>query len=207
MVDGLTLGAALLPDLAASGHCLVMCSGIRATHGIATVKGMDGRLRAALLVYPFGRITSYTLAGRLFGGMLGGFTGLLDIDAVCTSTCALSAFALLLGALVACGPLRDSDFGVGRRVWPKLAPLGRKLPPVISRARAFGFGRVWTDADFVYAVLLTATLQLDALRAAMTRAASGLGAAPARRATTFGAQRVCGMVLLASAALTWPGHG
>ena len=44
----LTLGAALLLGLAASGHCLVMCGGISAALGIATEKGTDGRPRPRL---------------------------------------------------------------------------------------------------------------------------------------------------------------
>jgi sulfite exporter TauE/SafE len=220
MIDGLTLGAALLLGLAASGHCLVMCGGISAALGIATAKGADGRPRASLLVmYQFGRIASYTLAGLLFGGVLGGLIGLLDIESVRRSLRVLSAFALLLGALVAFGRVRDPGFGIGRRLWPKLAPLGRKLLPVTSLPRAFAFGMVWgwMPCGFVYTVLLIATLQLDALRAAATMAAFGLGTAPAMLATAFGAQRfvgfaarpggkrVAGAVLLASAALTLAG--
>ncbi|GAA0724274.1 sulfite exporter TauE/SafE family protein [Dokdonella soli] len=75
----------------------------------------------------------------------------------------------------------------------------------------------WMPCGFVYTVLLIATLQLDALNAAMTMAAFGFGTAPAMLATAFGAQRfvgftarpagkrVAGVVLLASAALTLAG--
>ena len=220
MIDGLTLGAALLLGLAASGHCLVMCGGISAALGIATAKGADGRPRADLLVsYQFGRIASYSLAGLLFGGVLGGLIGLLDIEAVRHSLRALSALALLLGALVAFGRVRDPGFGIGRRLWPRLAPLGRKLLPVTSLPRAFAFGMVWgwMPCGFVYTVLLIASLQLDAGRAAATMAAFGLGTAPAMLATAFGAQRMVGFaarpaakrlagtVLLASAAFTLAG--
>ncbi len=220
MIDGLTLGAALLLGLAASGHCLVMCGGISAALGIATAKGANGRPRPGLLAaYQLGRIASYTLAGLLFGGVLGGLIGLLDVDAVRTGLRMLSACALLLGALVAFGRVRDPGFGIGRRLWPKLAPLGRRLLPVTSLPRAFAFGMVWgwMPCGFVYTVLLIATLQLDAGRAAATMAAFGLGTAPAMLATAFGAQRfagfaarpggkrVAGAVLLASAALTLAG--
>lgn len=220
MNDGLTLFAALLLGLAASGHCLVMCGGISAALGIATAKRADGRPRVRLLAtYQAGRILSYTLAGALSGGLLGGVIALLDIDAVRNGLRVLSACALLLGAFVAFGRVRDPGFGIGRRLWPKLAPLGRRLLPVDTVPRALGFGMVWgwMPCGFVYTVLLIAALQLDAWRAAATMAAFGLGTAPAMLATAFGAQRwfgfaarpggrrLAGAVLVASAALTLAG--
>jgi len=216
----LTLGAALLLGLAASGHCLVMCGGISAALGIATAKDSDGRMRPALLMgYQLGRISSYTLAGLLLAGILGGLIGLLDIESVRRTLRALSALALLLGALVAFGRLRDPGIGIGRKLWPRLAPLGRRLLPVTTFPRAFAFGMVWgwMPCGFVYSVLLIATLQLDPARGAMTMAAFGLGTAPALFVTAFGAQRlkgltalpvtrhVAGSVLLLSAVLTFAG--
>lgn len=220
MTGALTLGAALLLGAAASGHCLVMCGGISAALGVATAKRADGRPQPRLLVaYQFGRVASYALAGLLVGGILGGLIGLLDVEAVRRSLRALSAGALLLGALVAFGRLRDPGFAFGRRLWPRLAPLGRRLLPVTNMPRAVAFGMVWgwMPCGFVYTVLLIAALQLDALRAALTMAAFGLGTAPAMLAVAFGAQRLAGwsarpfgkhlagVVLLASAVLTLAG--
>lgn len=220
MTGALTLGAALLLGLAASGHCFVMCGGISAALGMATAKRADGRPKPWLLVgYQAGRIASYTLAGLVFGGVLGGLVALLDIENVRRSLRALSALALLLGALVAFGRVRDPGFGIGRRLWPRLAPLGRRLLPVSTLPRAFAFGMVWgwMPCGFVYTVLLIATLQLDALHAGATMAAFGIGTAPAMLATAFGAQRfvrfaarpagkrIAGAVLLASAVLTVAG--
>jgi len=216
----LTLGAALLLGLAASGHCLVMCGGISAALGVATAKRADGKPRPALLVcYQVGRMLSYALAGLLLGGSLGGLVDLLDIEAVRRGLRVLSAIALLLAAMVAFGRLRDPGSGLGRHIWPKLAPIGRKLLPVTSLPRALGFGMVWgwMPCGFVYTVLVIATLQLDAVRAAATMLAFGVGTAPALIAAAFGAQtmarfiarpsgkRVAGTVLVASAALTFAG--
>ena len=72
MTDPITLGAALLLGLAASGHCILMCGGITAALGIATAKRADGRPQWRLLAgYQAGRIASYALAGLLVGGTLG----------------------------------------------------------------------------------------------------------------------------------------
>ncbi len=215
-----TWSAALLLGLAASGHCLVMCGGISAALGMATAKRADGRPRRDLLLtYQLGRISSYTLAGLLFGGVFGSLIALLDIEAVRRTLRVVAAATLLLGALVASGWLRDPGFGIGQRVWAHLAPIGRRLLPVSSLPRALAFGMVWgwMPCGFVYTVLLIAALQLDALHAATTMALFGLGTAPAMLAAAFGApriarlgaragnRRIAAAALLISAALTLAG--
>jgi sulfite exporter TauE/SafE len=220
MNDVLTLGAAVLLGLAASGHCLVMCGGISAALGMAAAKNSAGRTRPPLLLgYQLGRISAYSLAGLLLAGTFGGLISLLDIESVRRTLRALSALALLLAALVAFGRLRDPGAGIGRKLWQRLAPLGRRLLPVNTLPRAFTFGMIWgwMPCGFVYSVLLVATLQLDAVRGAMTMAAFGLGTAPTLLITAFGAQRfkgfaalpaarhVAGFVLLLSAVVTFAG--
>lgn len=215
----LTFGAALLLGLAASGHCLVMCGGITAALGIATAKDTNGRPRPELLVaYQLGRVASYSLAGLVFAGVLGSMIALLDIESVRRTLRAVSAAALLLGALVAFGRVRDPGFGPGRHLWRRLAPLGRHLIPVTNLPRAFAFGMVWgwMPCGFVYTVMLIATLQLDALRGALTMAAFGLGTTPALLIAAFSAHRldfasrpvtqhIAGSLLVASAMLTLAG--
>ncbi len=213
----LTIGAALLLGLAASGHCLVMCGGISAALGIATARDANGRPRPRLLVgYQLGRVASYTLAGLLLGGVFGGLLGLLDTDNLRRGLRVLATGALLLGALVAFGSVREIGFGAGRRLWSHIAPLGSRLLPVTTLPRSFAFGMVWgfMPCGFVYTVLLIATVQLDATRSALTMAAFGLGTLPAMSLAAFGAQRfagfstrpaarrVAGSALLLSAGLT-----
>jgi len=221
MNETLTLGAALLLGLAASGHCLVMCGGITAALGMAAARDAQGRTRPVLLVgYQLGRITSYSIAGLLAAGVLGGLVGLLDIEVVRRSLRALSALALVLAALVAFGRLRDpGSTRLGSRLWRRIAPLGRRLLPVNTPPRAFAFGMVWgwMPCGFVYTVLAFAMLQLDAVQGALTMAAFGLGTAPALLIASFGGQRlkslsvqpaarrVAGSVLMVSAALTLAG--
>jgi len=217
MTGGLTLGAALLLGFAASGHCLAICGGISAALGVATAKRAGGRPRTSLLVaYQVGRMLSYALAGGLIGGVLGFIVAWLDIDTVRTRLRALSALALVAAALVAFGALRDPGSRIGKLVWPRLAPIGRRLLPVTSVSRALGFGMVWgwMPCGFAYTMMLIAALEQDMLRSAATMLAFGVGTAPAMIAVAFGAQRaagfaarsvgrrVAGTVLIAGAALT-----
>ena len=217
MSGGLTLGAALILGIAASGHCLVMCGGISSALGLASARSPDGAPRVPLIVaYQIGRVVSYAIAGALAGGVLGYVVAWLDLDAVRRGLRALSAVALVAAALVAFGTLRDPGSRVGQLLWRRIAPIGRRLLPVTSAARALGFGMVWgwMPCGFAYTVILIAALEQDALRAAATMLAFGMGTAPtmialaygARRAASLaaggGARRVAGTVLICSAALT-----
>jgi len=68
MTGALTLGAAFLLGLAASGHCLAMCGGVTAALGLATARDASGRTRLSLLLgCQVGRIVSYSLAGLIVG--------------------------------------------------------------------------------------------------------------------------------------------
>jgi sulfite exporter TauE/SafE len=214
---GLTFGAALILGIAASGHCLVMCGGISSALGLASAKSPDGQPRLPLIVaYQAGRIVSYAIAGALLGGAVGTVVDWLDMDSVRRSLRVLSAGALLVAALVAFGTLRDPGSRVGQLLWRRIAPIGRRLLPVTSIARALGFGMVWgwMPCGFAYTVILIAALEHDALRAATTMLAFGMGTAPtmialacgARRVASFAAgataRRVAGTILIGSAALT-----
>jgi uncharacterized protein len=213
----LTIGAAFLLGLAASGHCLAMCGGVTAALGLATACDARGRTRPALLLgYQVGRIASYSLAGLLCAGTLGGVIALLDVELVRRVLRALAALTLLFAALVAFGYLGQSSSHFGQVLWRQLAPLGRRFVPIDSLPRACAFGMVWgwMPCGFVYTVLLIATLQQSAARGALTMAAFGLGTMPALLLTSLAsrrlvgaiatrtARRVAGSVLLVSALAT-----
>jgi len=217
MTGMLTMGAAFLLGLAGSGHCLAMCGGVTAALGLATARDASGRPRPALLLgCQIGRIVSYSLAGLLFAGALGGVVAVLDVDSVRKALRALAALALLFAALVAFGYLGNSGSRFGHALWRQLAPLGRRFLPINSLPRACAFGMLWgwMPCGFVYSVLLVATLQQSAVRGAITMAVFGLGTLPglfltalaSRRfvalTATRAARRVAGSVLVVSAIVT-----
>ncbi len=231
VTGAITMPAALLLGLAASGHCVVMCGGIGGALGMATARGRSGRTRVTLLLaYQVGRILSYAIAGLLAGGLLGGVVGVIaavDFAAVSAGLRLLAAAALLVAAAVAFGLLRDNGFGAGSALWQRLAPLGRRLLPVTTLPRALAFGMIWgwMPCGFVYSVLLLAIIAADPLYAAGTMLAFGLGTVPAMLATAIGApqllrfagrpwaRQAAGAILLAGAVLTFvapwlpAGHG
>jgi uncharacterized protein len=213
----LTASAALLLGLVASGHCLAMCGGITAALGVATARNADGRIRPTLLLgYQLGRVTSYAVAGSLFAGTLGALIAVLDVEAVRWTLRIAAALAFLAGALVAFGRMRDLGAGMGRTLWRRLAPLGRRFLPVDTLPRSIAFGMVWgwMPCGFVYTVLMIATLQQSALHGAMIMAAFGLGTIPSMLLASLAARgfvkvaagpaarRVAGSILLACALLT-----
>jgi sulfite exporter TauE/SafE len=217
MTGMLTIGAAFLLGLAGSGHCLAMCGGVTAALGLATARDARGRPQPALLLgCQVGRIASYSLAGLLFAGALGGVIAFLDVESVRKALRALAALALLFAALVAFGYLGDSSSRFGQALWRRLAPFGRRFMPINSLPRAFGFGMLWgwMPCGFVYSVLLIATLQQSAVRGAITMAAFGLGTLPGLFLTALAsrrfvaltatrvARRVAGSVLVVSAIVT-----
>ena len=217
MSGGLTLGAALILGIAASGHCLVMCGGISSALGLASAGSSNGRPRLSFIVcYQIGRVASYAIAGALAGGAVGYFIDWLAMDAVRQGLRVLSATALVVAALVAFGTLRDPGSRVGQLLWRRIAPLGQRFLPVTNAGRALGFGMLWgwMPCGFAYTVILIAALEQDALRAAATMLAFGMGTAPTMIALAYGARqaaslasggatrRVAGTVLICSAALT-----
>ena len=217
MTGALTIGAAFLLGLAASGHCLAMCGGVTAALGLATARDASGRIRLSLLLgCQIGRVVSYSLAGLLLAGALGGVVAFLDVESVRRVLRVLAALALLFAALVAFGFVGSSGASFGRAVWGRLAPLGRRFLPINSLPRAFAFGTVWgwMPCGFVYSVLLIATVQDSPVQGAMTMAAFGLGTMPAMYLTalasrrfvpliaTRAARRVAGSVLVVSAIVT-----
>jgi len=215
--QALTPFAAFVLGLLASGHCVLMCGGITSALGLATAKRADGTPRRLLLLgYQFGRIASYALAGLLIGGIGSAFIHFLDGETTRRTLRILTALALALAALVMLGVLRDPGAGFGRRIWPKLAPLGRRLLPVTTLPRALAFGALWgwMPCGFVYTILFVAALTAQPLQGAVTMAAFGLGTLPALFAASWaaprfatlanrtGLRRSAGAMLLASALLT-----
>lgn len=197
MNTGLSLAGAFLLGLVASGHCLVMCGGITGALSLATQTGARGRPRLDLLLgYQAGRIGSYMLAGLSLAGVGAALVHFVDQDNVRLALRWLSAtlFALIGLNLLARG--RGFDLGLGRRVWSRLAPYGRRFLPVRSWSQALAFGAIWgwMPCGLVYSVLFVAWLSMDPLRSALIMLMFGLGTLPAVLGGAYGAGKSVGFL-------------
>jgi len=192
VTGGLGLAGALLLGLVSSGHCLVMCGGITGALALAAKSNARGRPRLDLLLgYQFGRITSYAIAGFSVAGIGAAAVQFVDQEQVRIALRWISA--VLFAAIAISLLLRDRGIGFdfGRRVWTRLAPLGRRFLPVQRVTQAFAFGAIWgwMPCGMVYSVLLIAWLSMDPLRSALIMLAFGLGTLPAVIAGAYGAGR------------------
>ena len=216
----ITIGTGFLMGLAASAHCAVMCGGIASTLSMALPRNvLRGRRLTLLLCYQFGRISSYVIAGTAIGWLGWLLMPLLDSSLLRTALRLLTALLLMLSGLALLGRRGEPGFWIGARLWPIIAPLGRKLLPIQHAGSAILFGSIWgwMPCGFVYSVLLLAWLAKDPIYSGATMLAFGLGTLPALLATQWGApsllrrfgfargRAATGFALLLLAALTASG--
>lgn len=217
MSGSVTLTAAFLLGLFASGHCVLMCGGISGALMLASVDPKTRRppLRL-LLAVQFGRVTSYMIAAMLMAGAGAALVRFVDQEQVRVVLRVLAAAAFAGIGVTLLGRARGIDAGIGRFVWQRLAPLARRLLPARRGWQAFALGAIWgwMPCGFVYSVLLIAWLSLDPLRSAATMLLFGLGTMPALLAGSYGvagvlhwfgrkqARATMGAALLAMAVLT-----
>jgi sulfite exporter TauE/SafE len=194
---GLSLAGALLLGLIASGHCLLMCGGITGALALATPTNANGRPRLDLLLgYQFGRIASYMLAGVSLAGVGAALVQFVDQDHERLALRWISAALFALIGLSLFGRGRGLDFGLGKHIWSRLAPIGRRFLPVRNLPQALAFGAVWgwMPCGLVYSVLFIACLSMDLLRSAAIMLMFGLGTLPAVLAGAYGAGKSIGFL-------------
>lgn len=176
--------SAFLVALLGGVHCVGMCGGIvgALTLGLPETDRIRQRM-PFLLAYNAGRILSYAVAGALVGGVgavAGNLTRLHAAQLVLQLVAAL--FMVVLGLYVAGwwnGLLRVEHIG-GRLIWRRLQPLGRRLLPVQTPARAFRLGLLWgwLPCGLVYSVLIWSVAAGSALHGAALMLSFGLGTLP-----------------------------
>lgn len=173
----LSLAAMFMIGLLGSGHCVGMCGGIASALGFAT----RGR-RGVLLVcgYNLGRIASYSMAGAL--AALAGYWGSSYLSLGPALRIAAGVILILMGLYLA-GWWRVLVHleKTGARLWRHIQPLGKKVMPVNSLAKALALGMVWgwLPCGLVYTALVYAATSGSAVDGTAMMAAFGLGTAPA----------------------------
>jgi sulfite exporter TauE/SafE len=183
---------AFFVGFASTLHCLGMCGGIAGGLSAslpAQVKSEKYQHFSYLLAYNLGRIASYAVAG----GLTGGFShavfqyfnpGPVHLFVHITTTMILALMALYLMGLF---PKFSSLQYLGNPLWKHLEPVGRKLLPVKTLPKAFGFGVVWgwLPCGLVYSILVMSLASGSSLHGAVILLAFGLGTLPTLLLTGF----------------------
>lgn len=132
--------------------------------------------------YHFGRVTSYTIAGIVVGGVAGRAVDLFPIDrAEVIGSYTAGLFLIILGGHVAqWWNLLNVVEKAGGRLWQRLVPTFSKvLPPRLHRHAVIG-GLLWgwIPCGLVYSTVVLAATTADPLRGGLTMFAFGVGTLP-----------------------------
>ena len=177
---------ALTVGLVSSLHCLGMCGSIigALSFGLpADIRQNRWQFIAYLLAYNTGRITSYAVAGALIGGLgMTVFTSISPRYGHSLLQWIAAAFMVAIGLYFVGWFSRFALVeNIGRPLWRKLEPLGRRLLPVQSPVKALLFGLIWgwLPCGLVYAAIVYAAASGSAVDGALFMVFFGLGTLPA----------------------------
>jgi sulfite exporter TauE/SafE len=180
-VSELGLFSAFVVGLLGGVHCVGMCGGIVGALSL----GMPGSAPTRWPVqfgYNLGRISSYTLAGALAGGLGYFFSGLLPVQQAQQVLLVVAGiFMILLGMYLAGWwnlLLRLEQ--AGGWLWKRIEPLGRGLLPIRDARHAVLLGMLWgwLPCGLVYSVLIWSVSAGGVLQGAGLMLAFGLGTLP-----------------------------
>ena len=139
MTEPLSLLTALLLGLFGASHCLVMCGGVAAAAGQLDTQH---RVRASLL-FNFGRITSYTLAGLIVGS-LGLWLSSLHEALMFTLRSIAGVMLILMGLYVARWALWLTRIEqLGQLFWRRIQPHAQKRLGRSDPASQWLLGMLW----------------------------------------------------------------
>jgi len=173
--------AALLIGLLGSSHCLVMCGGIAAALQLALPAQKTWPKLKLQLLLSAGRLTTYAI----FGGLVGYF----GVAAMSMAGASLLWLRLLAGLLLIAMALYIARlwFGLtllerlGQRLWYSVQPYSKRLLPLDSAKKAYGYGVLWgfLPCGLVYSTLSWSLASGSAFSGAFLMFMFGLGTLPA----------------------------
>ncbi len=188
----LSLGAALLAGLAASGHCIGMCGGIAGA--LAMRESSTGTRVGYAFAYNLSRVASYAIAGAL-AGLLG--RTLLKAVNVAPLSLAFRVFAGLImlaaaGKLLFGWRLLDPIEAAGSGLWRRIAPWAGRQGRTGGLGGAVGLGLAWgwLPCGMTYSMLLLAATTASAATGAAVMLAFGLGTLPSMVTATVAFDRI-----------------
>ncbi|WP_210394918.1 sulfite exporter TauE/SafE family protein [Motiliproteus sediminis] len=164
-------------------HCLGMCGGIIGALSFRLPGShRPGRLFRYQLAYNLGRISSYTAAGALMGGLGVLLVGWLPVRTAQQVLLITAGITMLLLGLYLSGwwtVLRRVE-QAGGVLWRRIEPHVRGLLPPRNLAQAYILGAAWgwLPCGLVYSMLIQAVSSGGALEGASLMLAFALGTLP-----------------------------
>lgn len=162
-----------------------MCGGIigALTFSLPTeIRNNRARLSAYVITYNLGRVSSYTLAGAIFGTLGHELFSMLSpqyghLVLLIPATILLVSMGLYLAGWMPRFAMLDS---LGAPIWKYLQPISQRMLPVRSPLQAYLFGLLWgwLPCGLVYTTLLWATSAGSTVDTALLMLAFGLGTFP-----------------------------
>lgn len=178
----LSLGAALVAGLAASGHCAAMCGGIAGALAMRDREAGTGRRLANVLAYNLSRVASYAAAGAIAGLLGGALLRTINVSALSVAFRVLSGLIMIAaaGRLLFGWRLLDPLEAAGSGLWRRVAPLAgtKRHPGGVRAAIGLGLAWGWLPCGMTYSMLLLAATTASAPLGAAVMLAFGAGTLP-----------------------------
>lgn len=178
-------------------HCVGMCGGIVSILGFGVSpdkKQNPATLIPILLGYNLGRISSYTLAGAVLGGLSASIFVLDDLQqSKQVLQIAAGVFMIALGLYLGniwTGLVKVEQ--LGKLLWQFIEPYSRRFIPVTSFTQAIPLGFLWgwLPCGMVYSALIMTLSAGSISKGALLMLAFGLGTLPNLLAMGFIASKL-----------------
>lgn len=188
----LTISSVFIAGLLSGVHCAGMCGGI-----VGVVSMQVAGQRPAWhyqLVYNFGRIFSYIIAGVIVGAIGQGGLALKSAAPLQEILFALASSMMIIMGLYLAGLGQGVRYleKAGSVIWKFIQPYTRRLLPVDSLSKALWLGTAWgwLPCGLVYTMLIATPAQGGPAAGALYMALFGLGTLPAMLAVGLLAGRL-----------------
>lgn len=161
-------------------HCLGMCGGLISAIGF-THPSTQHRF-PILVAYNLGRISSYSFAGALAGGLGATALSLSDLHTAQQILYLFAAIFMFALGLYLAGLWRGIAQleRIGTVFWRKLEPLSRRFIPVKTPWQALPFGMIWgwLPCGLVYTILIWSLSAGSMINGLLLMLAFGFGTLP-----------------------------
>lgn len=184
------LASAFILGVLGAGHCLGMCGGLMGAMTMSIPAEQHNRRLRIIIGYNLGRVSSYAIAGFLFGL----FGWAVEQTPAANALRIVAALLLISLGLYLAGWWQGLTRieKLGSYLWRHIQPFASRLLPVKGPLHAVLLGMLWgwLPCGLVYSTLFWAASQGDAGTSALLMFTFGLGTWPVLLASGLAAERV-----------------